>query len=211
MQPPPESKNTSHELAPRGSWKSSLVRASGQPVTRRAPQALAVLLVDCSESMEGVGLEQAREGAARFARDSIQKGYEIGVVSFGSEARVLTSPTRDLAVINRQLQGLTLDGSTNMTDALRHGAGLMTHTLVNRVLCLVTDGYPNDADSTLREAERIKRLNITILTIGTEDADHALLRRIASGKELARLGSTRRLSLDMQQAVELLPAPGAHT
>jgi len=54
-----------------------------------------------------------------------------------------------------------------------------------KIICLVTDGMPDSRDAALNAANRAKRANIDIMTIGTDDADRSFLEKIATRKELA--------------------------
>jgi hypothetical protein len=76
-------------------WARYLQTATGrQTIYNTTPKSAGTvyLLVDCSGSMaEGDKMQQARRGAAGFAKQAQQKGYTIGVIRFGSSAVCLRS------------------------------------------------------------------------------------------------------------------------
>lgn len=56
---------------------------------------------------------------------------------------------------------------------------------VKKVIVLVTDGQPDSKEDALSEAAEIKRKNIDIITIGTDDADGDFLKKIATRTDLS--------------------------
>jgi Mg-chelatase subunit ChlD len=203
---PPKNPDSGNKSPAAGNWRSILSSVSDKPITRQDKlQGCVVLLLDTSTSMEGSPLEEARHGASGFARDALAKGYRVGAVGFASHARVLCSLTRDFSVLDGAIAGASADGSTNMTEALQVGAELLGTVPAPRVLCLVTDGAPDDRESTLAQATKIKRGGIEIVTLGTEGADRAFLASLASRQELAQSGTTRTLRADIGRLAGLLP------
>lgn len=142
------------------------------------------LLLDCSGSMEGQKLKQAKSGALKFAGEAIAKGYRVGLIQFGSRAVLLCEPQRTLSILDSSLRDMGIIGSTNMTEAIQ----LSTQKLLDkgpfRSICIVTDGMPDDPQSTLNAAQRAKKNRIDIITVGTDDADQDFLKKIATQREL---------------------------
>ncbi|MCZ7601649.1 MAG: VWA domain-containing protein [Melioribacteraceae bacterium] len=139
------------------------------------------ILLDASWSMnEYRKLEQAKEGALSYAQEALSLGYKIGLISFHTEVWHHTAPTTDLEIFSSCLKRIHATGTTNMTEAIRTGAHNLQHPQLKRMLCIITDGIPDDKRSTLKEAERVKKLGIDIMTIGTDLADEAFLKELAS-------------------------------
>ena len=67
-----------------------------EPVRTQSAQPLgtAYLLIDCSESMTGEKLKQARSGAGDFILRALAKGYGVGLISFDDRASVLVPRSR---------------------------------------------------------------------------------------------------------------------
>lgn len=143
------------------------------------------VLLDCSGSMAGgEKLTQAKSGIVDFAMGSWKKGYEVGLISFTSSAKLILRAADDLDNFRRALSKLRPSGSTNMADALD-----LAHEHLgkegNRQILLTTDGMPDNQEATLKAAKRVKDSGATILTIGTDDADLAFLKLLASTPERA--------------------------
>ena len=183
------------------------------PIRRRSitDGSIAYLLIDISGSMEGSKLSQAKSGSVGFAENAFVKGYSVGVISFSSDANLVTEPLTDIIKLRGQVDQLRVRGTTNMSGALdlavekfppygRQGQG--------RAIVVVTDGMPDDEDSALRAAKRIKSLGIDIIAIGTDDADQGFLEQIASRKDLAVPVPKNQLASGITTAAKLLSGGG---
>ncbi len=62
-------------------------------------------MLDCSASMTGYKLEQAREGVLDFAKDAIRKEYLTGLIKFNSLAMHICEPTKDISYLERHPKG----------------------------------------------------------------------------------------------------------
>ncbi len=166
---------------------------------------MAYLLMDTSGSMDGVPLVEAKRGAYGFAQKAIIRGYYIGLMAFHTETDCLCHPTQELPQIKTQIDKLHSEGSTDMAGAVELGIHYMPDVQCVRGLVVVTDGYPNDTDATIKASDRAKQMGIEIVAIGTESADHHFLARIASSKDLASYVDVTELSSAISSAARLLP------
>lgn len=178
-----------------------------EPVRDQTPQALgtAFLLLDCSESMEGEKLEQARRGAGEFILKSLVKGYGVGLITFDDRATVLVPRSRDSRDFEKPLAGLTAGGTTNMTQAFN----LATLALMNlegpRFVVVVTDGTPDTPATALAAAQKLTLSGVQIITIGTKDADIDFLSGIATARDLAVVVRQNNLQLGIAGTAKSLP------
>ncbi len=168
--------------------------------------SLVYLLLDCSGSMEnGQKFTKAKSGLLKFAKEAISKGYSVGLIQFGSYATHLCDPQRELTIFDRSLMAMKICGSTNMTDAIR----LATQKLLNKdaakVICIVTDGFPDDPQTTLNAAQNAKQNRIDIITIGTDDADHEFLKKLATRAELGIKVSRNQFEQTIASTAKMLP------
>src|SRR3989344_9047152 len=60
-------------------------------------RAFVYLVIDCSGSMTGHKLEQAKKGSLDFAASALHDGYEVGLISFNSAAFHLCPLVSDLS------------------------------------------------------------------------------------------------------------------
>ena len=179
---------------------------SSVPVSAGQATSSVYLLLDTSRSMEEDDkLSQARSGGRKFATEAIGRNYKVGVVRFSDDAEITAEPSADLAAIERGLSAYR-EGGTNMTAAIRLAIAKLSATAGDHAMVLVTDGCPNDQDSTRQAAHDARRRGITIIAIGTDDADRAFLDELASAKELAQRVERRELQAAIADSARLLPA-----
>ncbi len=159
--------------------------------------------MDCSGSMEGDKLRQAKDGAMRFAKDAVAKGYSVGLIEFYGIANHLCEPTMDLSILQGHIDSLkarkagtfqTFMGAfrrgkygTNISQAISIARDKLNERKGIKAIVLITDGQangPGDPDASLQIGEKAKAESIDIVTIGTDDADQSFLKKLASRAEL---------------------------
>lgn len=186
--------------------------APAKPAPPKAPKTSSetlhtvYLLLDISGSMNKGKLSQAERGGIAFAEDAIAKGYRVGVIQFSTWARIRTEPTTKLGAIRSALSEIGLQATTNMASAIALATRELAEKRESRVMVLVTDGYPDSASSALAAAREAKQHAITIIAIGTEDADRDFLKKIATASELATIVPDSKLEVAITDAARLLPA-----
>ena len=182
------------------------------------------LLVDCSGSMAGDKMEQAKKGAAGFAKDAIAKGYSAGLIEFYGIANHLCEPTKDVAVLQPYIDGLEAKKAskaqaflaafrrgvygTNVSEAIRIAQDRLNELKGLKAIVLVTDGQangPGDPDASLKRGESAKKDGIDIITIGTDDADQDFLKKLASRTELGMKVARDQLQQAIVSSANLLP------
>jgi Mg-chelatase subunit ChlD len=168
------------------------------------------LVVDCSGSMAGDKLIQAKKGALNFAKDALARGYSTGLIQFHSSSKVICELANDVRALENKLNNIELGDTTHMADAIRLAYKELKGMRGNLSIVIVTDGIPNgpgDPQSTLAAGKIAKNDGIDIITIGTDDADYAFLKQLASRSELSTKVSRDSLAKAIASASKLLPAP----
>lgn len=163
------------------------------------------LLIDCSGSMSGQKLQQAKTGGQEYASTALLEGYAVGLISFGSEAHLLHRAQNDSVQIVRALSSIEIEGSTKLDAALELAIGELSDHEGNRVIVVVTDGIPDDRAGALAAGARAKRAGMLIVTIGTDDADHDFLRALASEPDLNVETTAPHLHDAISSATRFLP------
>lgn len=161
---------------------AALKKATGMD-PRQTRLGCTFLLLDTSESMKGAPLREAIEGARQFNTECLASRQQVGLVAFGSEARVLAQPSRD--GIAQQLGQLHCAGSTNIAAAIQMAVAQLQGQRGRHTLVLATDGHADDREAALHAATQAKAAGIRVLTIATVDSDTAFLNRMASAAEFA--------------------------
>jgi len=167
----------------------------------------AYILLDCSSSMDDeTKLSKAKNGAISFLKDAISKNYAVGFITFGSDARHISEPSQEVERLSRLIYGVEAGGSTNMSDALAIATEKLSGILSPRAIIVVTDGMPDNRDAALEVAESAKVKGIDIIAIGTDDADYAFLKLLASRANLAISVVRNQLQEAISSAAKLLPS-----
>jgi len=133
-------------------------------VQNRAPIHMA-LLMDCSGSMYGQSLDDARSAARDFAHQSLQPGRQLAVVAFpgGIVCPLSADPMR----VSESLETLSPIGSTPLALGLRNAQEVLAPQAgVQRVFIILTDGQPDDPEDALAEVHRIRSNGGRVITVG---------------------------------------------
>jgi Mg-chelatase subunit ChlD len=164
------------------------------------------VLVDCSMSMQGGKLQQAKIGSLGFAARALASGYGVGVIRFASHADLVCGLGQDIERIRGQLQTLHASGTTNMAAAINLArVHLATTEDAIRAIVIATDGIPDNRTSTLQAASKAKDQGIQIIAVGTDKADLAFLRALATAGELAVKVDQEQLGHRLIATARLLP------
>lgn len=189
-------------------WLSKLEEVSGKKVelNEKVHNANVYLAIDCSSSMYGGKISHAKQGAIGFAREAFHKGYSVGLIKFDSNATHLLEPMKDIEQLELTIQKLFPDGSTNMSGAINIASTKLSDFNGVKVICIVTDGMPDNRNSTLEAANRAKREDIDIMTIGTDDADREFLAQLATRNDLAVKVKSSQFQTGITSMAKMLPS-----
>jgi Mg-chelatase subunit ChlD len=173
-------------------------------------EAYVYLVVDCSGSMKGDKLDQAKKGALSFANDALTRGYHTGLIQFHKQATLLCEPQKETSILQKHIAKMSLGGKTHMAEAIHLAHEQLKMKKAARVvMVIVTDGIPNgpgDPQASLRAGDIAKRDGIDIIIIGTDDADQNFLQKLASRSELGMKVSRQNLEITITSSAKLLPA-----
>ena len=170
-------------------------------------KGMVYLVVDCSGSMEGHKISQVKRGILDFAQDAIEKDYLVGLIKFDSSATHICEPKSDIGNLGTHLDKINANGSTNMAAAISMAHEHLEDTKYTRVMVIATDGRPDKTQSALQAGETAKNDGIDIITIGTDDADLAFLKKLATSERLANKVANQQLGKAIASAYLLLPNP----
>jgi molecular chaperone DnaK len=165
------------------------------------------ILLDCSGSMKGIKLEQAKQGILNFARDAFKKEYRVGLIKFSDNAELLCEPTNDINLLQSNLPGLRAEGWTNLTAAIKIAHTKLKDFTGIKVMVIATDGMPDSVEGSLNEAKKAKADGIEIIAIGTDDAEKEYLKKLASRTELSTKVTSNLLAQTISAASLLLTGP----
>ena len=140
-------------------------------------RATVVLAIDSSNSMLSADVEPDRLGAARAAArsflDQVPDTFQIGVVTFGARAQVLSAPTIDRHAVRGALDSVEPSRGTLLGDGLARA--LEAREFVTNepgqepaptVVLLLSDGNDTGSEtSPLQAAQQARDLGIRVHTI----------------------------------------------
>ena len=147
-----------------------------------ADDLVVILAVDVSGSTADGPLESATSAAAVFL-DRLPEGSLVGLVSFGPEAILISSPTGDFDLIREGLESLASDGATALFDAVSLSAQIISESrATTRVIVVFSDG--GDTNSTVelqtaRDLVAAADARVDVVSLETEGSDPAALAALA--------------------------------
>lgn len=130
------------------------------------------IVVDCSGSMEGQSIEQARKAVASIVQ-SLGKGDFFNIVLFGSEHRfmfdrMMSASEKNIAQALEHIANIEANlGGTEIGSALEATYQLRTEAKQDRDILLITDGEVWDVDNIIAQA---KKSGHRIFTVGVGDS-----------------------------------------
>jgi Mg-chelatase subunit ChlD len=133
--------------------------------------------------MAGFPLVEAQTAAREFLDRCDFTLMEVGLISFSDQVTLQAEATDNVRRVQAAIGRLEADGTTNLTEALELARERMTANDRTRYLVILTDGYPDAAESAVRQAEAARADGVEIVAIGMGDADRDYLRRLASTEE----------------------------
>ncbi len=160
---------------------AAAVVASARPVERSVERTNSegriLVLFDVSLSMEADDVDPDRFESARAAArdfvDEVDADIEVGLVAFSGTVSVEVQPTLDRSELDRGLDGLELDESTAIGDALSVGTRLLVNAagddapddVAPGVIVLLSDGETTVGRLTSDGAQEAAAAGIPVFTI----------------------------------------------
>ena len=145
------------------------------------------LAIDCSGSMQGQKIDQAKESALILAR-SLSPNEVISIVTFEGKVRVELAPTSasDQYKIESVIRAISVGGATMLYGGIKKAHELVSKNsrsgTVSRIV-VITDGIPTDRENPMdyeKLCSSIRTEGITVSPIGIGDEyNDALLMRIS--------------------------------
>ena len=128
------------------------------------------LVLDASGSMDGNPMDETKKASEKFVDTILGEQANIGVISYNSEANVMSQLASNKTYLENLVKGLRSSGGTNIEnglieahDMLKDGNG------EKKIIVLMSDGEPNEGkqgDELIAYADELKKEGILIYTLG---------------------------------------------
>jgi Mg-chelatase subunit ChlD len=167
-------------------------------------------VLDTSDSMnQEMKLQNAAAGMIEMATQVSASGMKVGLVTFDMSAKILIplgdfSP-RFAATVNHIRPAL----GTNLTSGINQAGQMLLQKKGRLIMLVVTDGQTSLPHEAILAADAVKRAGVEIWTIGTPDADRALLERIASKPKNSQVVHNAQIGRAISASTSLMLASNA--
>lgn len=126
-----------------------------------------MLLLDTSGSMCGRALSEAQKACDSLLEEMINFDiHRMGLITFDSTAHKLSGLSKDKEKLKSYVSDISASGSTNMVSALQFAYDELNKSKREKVVIIVTDGYPDSMAETLNFAAKLKFAHMRIIAIG---------------------------------------------
>ena len=138
------------------------------------------IVMDCSGSMSGQPLSDAKVAAKSCVNAMNTINQEISIVQYSSVAEIASNKTNSKAVLLNSIEAIGDGGDTNISAGVLAGISTLTGATGTKAIILMSDGQ----DGNTQEAMDTVILSaveqgITIYTVGLGDTNDEYLRNIA--------------------------------
>jgi Ca-activated chloride channel homolog len=174
------------------------------PSVEKAPQAIA-LLIDTSGSMDGGKLPEVKGAAINFVQRQNGQQNNLAVVSFNNGSQLIAQIGSDQSTLTQGIASLVADGGTNMSSGIDTAvAAVRSGSSRNRNILLFTDGQPASATATNASALNARLQGVTIIAVGTGDADTRFLAQLTGDPSLVFFANSGEFDRAFQQAEKVI-------
>lgn len=164
-----------------------------------------VLLLDSSGSMIGAEMAEAKEASLTLFDDMIDLSvHRMALISFADHATKQSGLTHDRNVLRSNIENIYAGGLTNMLEPLQKAYSELSSSTNEKVIIMVTDGYPTDyANEALNYAKNLRsRDGIHLVVIGAGggvNMDYLL--KLTGGDDVYNISNMSELKVTFQKAI----------
>ena len=127
-------------------------------------------------------LEKSKSAVKNFINSLNFQKDQLSLIGFSSKVDLSISLTRDVSLLNREIDKIQADSATAFYDALIAGLNSLKNGSGVKVLVALTDGIDNSSNSDINSVISLaKKERIPIFIIGLGEINDEVLRNIAEG------------------------------
>lgn len=153
-------------------YEDGVLQTITQFTNERVPIGLGVLL-DCSDSMYGKRMDDARAAVDRLLFELLDSADEFFLMAFNHRPRALTGWTREPGDVRHALAGLRPSGGTAIYDSILDALPLIEKRARQRAaILIISDGADTASTATLRELRpALRRSDTFVYAIAIDSPD----------------------------------------
>ncbi|WOQ17305.1 vWA domain-containing protein [Raineyella sp. W15-4] len=125
-----------------------------------------ILCIDCSGSMFGAPLADAKEGAREFVATGLAENYSVGIVFWNSRVECLHEPSRARKSLEEFLSKGQASGGNDLIPCLEHVHSVLGPLEGDRVCAIFGDGDISPESAVLTKVGLMKAEGIRFVTRG---------------------------------------------
>jgi Ca-activated chloride channel family protein len=149
-----------------------------------SPPMAICLLIDCSRSMKGSKLAEAKRAAVNFVQRQDLARHRLSLVSFEGSPHRMSDLSQSATDLTMAADRIADGGSTRMDLGLVEAADTLRGASEQQIILLFTDGMPDNQTDTLSAATNVKAAGIKVVAVATDDADVGYLASVTGDKAL---------------------------
>ena len=156
------------------------------PVSETVGRSI-VFAIDSSGSMSENDADGLRKTLTKELINQLDSSKDkLSIIDFDDEVQVSTALTNDFKSVEKDIENINSSGGTYIPDALKAGVNKLLEDKQSKnrkYIFVLTDGEDskNPGNDYNQVIDKARKNNIAIYTIGLQNANQALLRRVADG------------------------------
>lgn len=149
-----------------------------------SPPMAICLLIDCSGSMKGTKLTEAKRAAVNFVQRQDLARHRLSLVSFESSPHRMSDLSQSATDLMMAADKIADGGSTRIDLGLIEAADTLRGASEQKIILLFTDGMPDNQAAALSAAANVKAAGVRVVAVATDDADVSYLALLTGDKSL---------------------------
>lgn len=143
--------------------------------TRKSKPTAIELLIDCSGSMRGEPLTDAKNACRKLISEVVDLNTnEVGITSFANETEDICEMTSDKDTLIASVDNMEAWGGTEMMNGIENSyKKILKSKKADKIIFLMTDGAPNSGDHSEIVSEKMRKENnvrLAVIFIGNSNS-----------------------------------------
>jgi Mg-chelatase subunit ChlD len=143
-----------------------------------AKEVSIAIVLDCSGSMVGGPLEDAKKAALSCVTHMDEGDQQIAIISYSNDAALVVPKTDSQTALTSGVNGLTANGGTNIPAGITVGVDALSGQ-GNKAIILLTDGQDGNSGQMQDAVDYANKNHVAIYTVGFGDINAEYLYDIA--------------------------------